>query len=150
MSAKQPRRSGAESVGVRNISPDHSGLGTHRRARRGEAARLANWLAAALPEDLGTGCLYWPFGRSGVGYPQVRLGTDVVAVHRFVCRSRHGQPAPGMLATHCCGNGRFGCVHPGHLRWGSYLENAHDRVMHARLGRGPHHCGCEDETEAAA
>jgi hypothetical protein len=50
------------------------------------------------------------------------------AAHRAMCRLIHGNPpTPKHQAAHSCGNGRRGCVHPGHLRWATDAENRAER-----------------------
>ncbi len=57
-----------------------------------------------------------------------------------MCELAHGPaPADKPLATHSCGNGHLGCVHPGHLRWGDLSDNYEDSVEHGTAAKGQRH-----------
>lgn len=76
-------------------------------------------------------CIIWPFKAMTTGYGAFQTDGKEWTAHRYVCLMVNGDPPEdGMEAAHSCGNGNIGCISPGHLRWATKLENAHDRVMH--------------------
>lgn len=84
----------------------------------------------------GSECLFWPFPTISNGYPVLWRDGGSVYAHRIVCEHRYGPPpTPEHEAAHSCGNGHLGCVHPGHLRWATQIENAADKRLH-RSARG--------------
>lgn len=82
----------------------------------------------------GEGCLIWPFFRDYEGYG--RLGYDglpMVKAHRWMCEAINGPaPAPEYYASHLCGNGHLGCVHPEHLAWKTHAGNTEDFIKSGR------------------
>lgn len=85
----------------------------------------------------GSECLIWPFSRNDMGYAQLNIGGRPERGHRRMCIIVNG-PAPFRNANAChkCGNGHLGCVHPGHLYWGTQKQNQQDMVDHGRSNRG--------------
>jgi len=85
-------------------------------------------------------CLIWPFGtRSGYGVISTKKGP--IAVHRLACIEVNGPPpTPDHESAHYCGNGKYGCVNPKHVRWATSSENQMDRVVHGSSNRGER-CG---------
>lgn len=89
------------------------------------------WLLAHVDYD-GDDCLRWPWstdprtGRGWVGY----LGRTRWA-HRIMCELVNGPPpTPKHQASHSCGRGHTGCVHPKHLSWKTQSGNQLDRRKH--------------------
>lgn len=76
-------------------------------------------------------CLIWPFYRNPNGYGQFgHLGTQHWA-HRMMCELANGTPpTPKHEASHSCGRGNQGCVHPKHLKWKTKVENRADCAIH--------------------
>jgi len=105
-------------------------------AARGEPRE---WMRRHLTHQGGE-CLLWPFGRTGAGYGAIYDNGPQQLAHRWVCEQVNG-PAPTASheAAHTCGNGHLGCVHPGHLYWGTGVENAADRDCHGRTPKGERH-----------
>lgn len=90
-------------------------------------------------EHTGDECLIWPFGRQN-GYACVRWPDGQRRAHRVMCGLAHGPaPTPDHEAAHSCGKGHRGCIHPGHLRWATPLENQRDRFLHGTDSRGERH-----------
>lgn len=82
-------------------------------------------------------CLIWPYGRARRGYGTITENGESVSVHRFVCKSFHGNPPSDVhQAAHSCGNGHLGCVNPKHLRWATPKDNLSDRKTHGTLNCG--------------
>lgn len=98
-------------------------------AKRGQGEAAA-WLKANIGYDR-YGCLLWPFSKMPTGYGCLgHLGKSHYA-HRFMCELVNGPaPTPKHYASHSCGNGHLGCVHPRHLSWKTPYENAIDRLTH--------------------
>lgn len=99
-------------------------------AKRGEG-QVVKWLRDHVTYA-GDGCLTFPFSRSRFkGYGSFGyLGTQHYA-HRFMCELAHGPaPTPEHQASHLCGMGHEGCVHPFHLAWKTNSENQRDRRTH--------------------
>lgn len=97
---------------------------------KGEAI---SWLLANVGYQ-GDDCLTWPFARNRQkGYGMLGyLGKSRYA-HRTMCELAHG-PAPSSKhqATHSCGQGHEGCVHPRHLAWKTNSANQLERRGHGR------------------
>lgn len=82
-------------------------------------------------------CLFWPYGRTGFGYAQVRHDGGPKLVHRLACQAIHGTaPTRAHVVAHSCGMGAKGCCNPRHLRWATRSENEADRVLHGTSNRG--------------
>lgn len=99
------------------------------------------WFLAHRDFD-GPRCLIWPFNKNNAGYGRISIGGKNVLVTRAMCEHRHG-PAPTDKheAAHSCGNGRHGCIHPGHLDWKTRVENQADRLKHGTDSRGEKNYG---------
>ena len=79
----------------------------------------------------GDACLIWPFSTMPTGYGSLGYLGRVHYAHRFMCELVHGPaPTPKHYASHHCGNGHKGCVHPRHLAWKTPYDNAIDRLKH--------------------
>ncbi|RVG88665.1 hypothetical protein CN177_13530 [Sinorhizobium meliloti] len=116
------------------------------RAAAGEARRFID--AVVLAHE-GDGCLQWPFATGG-GYAQIRINGKASPAYRLVCELAHGAPpSPEYEATHNCGRGNRGCVHPGHLEWKTHKENMADKILHGTHIRGER-CGTSKLTESQA
>lgn len=75
-------------------------------------------------------CLLWPFSTNGTGYGNLGVNGKLCYAHRIMCELVNGPAPPGKEASHSCGNGRGGCVHPLHLSWKTRSENQLDRKRH--------------------
>lgn len=76
-------------------------------------------------------CIDWPYGQAN-GYGTVRYNGKNWGTHRlclFLSEGFH-QDEERKLACHSCGN-RL-CVNVNHLYWGTYTDNAQDKVRHGR------------------
>lgn len=96
---------------------------------------LLAWLAKAMLLETDD-CIEWPYTLSTSGYGIVRYQGRQTPAHALAL-ILSGQPkpdAPQNLALHWCDNPP--CVNVRHLRWGSNLDNAADRVARER-GRHP-------------
>lgn len=82
----------------------------------------------------GEECLIWPFGKGNGGYGSIRFEGESKKPSSVMCLVAHGEkPDPASEAAHSCGNGKSGCVNPGHLRWASRKQNHQDRFFHGTL-----------------
>lgn len=97
------------------------------------------WLLDNVAHE-GDDCLIWPFNRNDRGYGQLSMGGKIQRAHRVMCELVHGKPPTSKhQASHSCGNGHLGCVHPKHLRWATNSENQLERWrVH---GRRAHNTG---------
>lgn len=91
--------------------------------------------------DQGGGCLIWPFSNpNGYGMFGRTIADKKVMfyAHRVMCEMVHGPaPSPNHEASHECGNGHLGCVHPQHVVWKTKSQNQLDRARHGRKNQGP-------------
>lgn len=79
----------------------------------------------------GSDCLIWPYSRTPQGYGQMSYKNEIIMVHRLICIVKNGIPCLEKNdAAHSCGNGRLGCVSPGHISWKSRKENMDDKYIH--------------------
>lgn len=85
----------------------------------------------------GDECIAWPFTKSKEGYGRIWAYGRMYPSYRLMCELAHGGPEnPDLQAAHSCGNGRFGCMNPKHLRWATRAENEADKKKHGTVGRG--------------
>lgn len=95
--------------------------------------KVSDWLREHIGYS-GDGCLTWPFARDVYGYGLFGYEGKVQAAHRIMCKLVHGEPpTPDHVASHDCGNGHLGCVHPKHLLWKTRSEDCVDRARHGRF-----------------
>jgi len=115
----------------------HGSAGVAKAPRK---IRSLSWLEQHVDHQ-GDDCLTWPYSRDTYGYAgTVTVNKNATKAHRWMCAAVNGEPeTPDMQCCHSCGNGHLGCVNPKHLRWGTAADNALDRVMHGRSGRGENH-----------
>lgn len=80
-------------------------------------------------------CWPWTGGLTGAGYGIVWIvGKVRKATHLSL--ELHGKPRPGRAhALHSCDNPP--CVNPAHLRWGTPMENATDKMARGRFNGNP-------------
>jgi hypothetical protein len=101
---------------------------TPYRSKKGDPLKFL--LNVALPFS-GEECLIWPHGRDKYGAAKVYYDKRWISASRVLCKLTKGDPpSPKHDTCHSCGNGWKGCVNPGHLRWGTRLENQADRIKH--------------------
>jgi hypothetical protein len=95
------------------------------------------WLVAYAGYDE-PDCLIWPFCRnSRVGRGHLGYNGRQYWAHRLMCELVNGPaPTPKHQASHTCGKGHTGCVHPGHLKWKTNSENQADRAKHGTAPTG--------------
>lgn len=88
----------------------------------------------------GPHCQLWPYAVNSAGYGHLSVDGEDVLAHRLICKLVNG-PAPTdkSEASHSCGNGHRGCIHPGHVEWKSRKGNAGDMIEHGRSQRGEKH-----------
>lgn len=76
-------------------------------------------------------CVIWPFARDNHGYGQGGEGGKTFKAHKKMCELVNGQrPSTRHQASHSCGRGHDGCVHPKHLSWKTASQNQLDRRAH--------------------
>src|SRR5579863_18985 len=87
------------------------------------------WLRAHA-RYTGDCCLIFPFSRNiETGYGTFGLDGEVLYAHRFMCELVNGpSPSTRHYATHSCGMGHGGCVHPQHLAWKTPSQNSEEMV----------------------
>ena len=92
------------------------------------------WLCANVAYQ-GEGCLIWPFCRNPeTGYGTFGHLSEHYYAHRFMCELVNGPPPSSKHhATHSCGKGHDGCVHPKHLEWKTPTGNLLDRRRHGTV-----------------
>lgn len=106
-------------------------------AAKGDGARF---LGKVLSSEPRTDCIFWPYGKNGQGYGQLKIEGKSKLAHRVVCEAVHGAaPAGKSYARHLCGNGHLGCVNPRHLAWGSAEQNWQDMRGHKTAPQGERH-----------
>ena len=93
---------------------------------------VAKRLRAHLKIDKLTGCHLWTGFRDLAGYGRMRADGTYRLTHRVAWEVKHGPIPEGMLVTHTCDNPP--CCNPDHLKLGTHLDNARDRI---ERGRGP-------------
>lgn len=99
-------------------------------------APALDWLKAHMNFD-GPECLTWPFGYDADGYGCISYEGRAQRTARVMCKLVNGPPPEGKpMAAHDCGNGNRGCVHPKHVMWKSWKENAADRIKDGRGATG--------------
>lgn len=97
-----------------------------------QSLRSANmrWLLAHA-DYKGGECLIWPFFRDRWGYGHVSHKRRSRLASRAMCTIVNGTPpTPHHHASHLCGKGHMGCVHPLHLKWASPKENCLEKRTH--------------------
>lgn len=75
-----------------------------------------------------SGCWMWQSKANICGYGQMRVGSKMVVVHRWIFEDKNGPIPEGMVLDHFVCNNR-GCVNPDHLRVCTRLENAQRAQM---------------------
>lgn len=82
-------------------------------------------------------CILWPYSRNWQGYAVYGGSKQATQlVHRRILISLTGAPPDGKPnALHTCGNGKFGCINPNHLFWGTQKENIQEIFTRAALTR---------------
>jgi hypothetical protein len=91
------------------------------------------WLLDHRDYNASDECLLWPFACTANGYAFVRFwetkSTESAA--RVMCMLVNGPPPkPWYHASHLCGKGHHGCVHPRHLSWKTPADNHADKRIH--------------------
>jgi hypothetical protein len=98
---------------------------------------LLRWVHEVALHHVGDDCLHWPYGNYGNGYGQFTIHGKKTSAHRYICELANGEPpTPEHDAAHNCGNGREGCIAPGHLEWKTPAENMADKLVHDTHQRG--------------
>lgn len=88
--------------------------GTGRNRGKGTAFE---WLCRHVNHE-GKKCLFWPFSKA-YGHPGlVGYCGKIFKPTRLMCLLAHGAPpSDEHKASHTCGRGINGCIHPQHLAW---------------------------------
>jgi hypothetical protein len=113
----------------------------HQQIASGRGKAYA-WLAEHV-SHCGDECLIWAFNRRANGYGALGYKGKIYYAHRMMCELANGPPpTPDHEASHSCGRGHEGCVHPKHLSWKTASENHLDRRRHGthvtnRTGSAP-------------
>jgi hypothetical protein len=110
-------------------------VGAGRNRGKGTAF---DWLCRHVNHE-GKKCLFWPFSKA-YGHPAaVGYCGKVYKPTRLMCLLAHGVPPSDQhRASHTCGRGINGCIHPQHLAWKTETEFRQnlERVGVANYGRG--------------
>lgn len=81
-------------------------------------------------------CWPWIKHADKDGYGRLRTGDGKrMPAHRFACTLAHGES--DLSALHSCHYEP--CCNPGHLRWGTPLENTQDMIEAGRMSHGDAH-----------
>lgn len=94
-----------------------------------------DWLRAHVGHE-SEECLIWPRFRDPNGYGRVGKDGKVLWAHRVMCELVNGPCPLDHEASHSCGRGKFGCVHPKHLSWKTRTANQLDRAQHGTKSLG--------------
>ena len=124
------------------------------RVRRQAAPRgltlreTVDWhLARAVRDE--HGCLIWQGKTDAQGYPQVSFQRYRPIFPRLVLLAYQGEPPQeGMVTSHTCHRGCFGCIEPSHLIWESRSAN-NARPRQPRTGRRYRHRNRSQENGAS-
>lgn len=114
--------------------------GRRSRARTGQPAQFIESVVAgeATPND--RGCIIWPFGCTGSGYPALhtRHGQRVVGE---VVMEGLGVPRPSSRHTighdlhEVCGDRR--CIAPAHISWQTWEEQKRNQRFDGTMAQNP-------------
>ena len=96
-----------------------------------------DFLAATLAAPETADCILWPYATDEGGYGKMIIGGKTVALHRHVCRLRHGEPEGRLDAAHNCGVRN--CINAAHIEWKTRADNCADRIGHGTENRGERH-----------
>jgi hypothetical protein len=92
-------------------------------------------LEMAREVDPKTECWIWKGGKTKAGYGGLRVGTEVLYVHRVSAELHLGfDPTTGLYVLHHCDV--RACFNPAHLFVGTHTDNMRDAARKGRLGRG--------------
>ena len=91
------------------------------------------WIETLLAEA-GAGCRDWPWARDSSGYGQVWWEGRVQRLTHVVLTGSGLPRRESAEACHSCD--RPPCCAPWHLRWGTPLDNAADRLARGQQVRG--------------
>lgn len=92
-------------------------------------------------EDLQTGCWMWQRGRCGRdaklgldrGYGCLQINGRQIGAHRFSYEREYGPIKAGLEIRHQCH--RTLCVNPAHMKLGTNMQNAKDRIDAGRYAK---------------
>jgi hypothetical protein len=115
--AEEFMRSGLIKATQCGPSPKRAGTGQNR----GKGIAF-EWLCKHVNHE-GKKCLFWPFSKA-YGHPSlVGYCGKVFKPTRLMCLLAHGAPPSDLhQASHTCGCGIKGCIHPQHLAWRTRSE----------------------------
>lgn len=101
-----------------------------RIAKMGEARKFFEENAVLETND----CIEWPFTENKL-YGYVYINRKAVYTHRLALSRRTGLPVKNRFqCLHSCHNPA--CFNYRHLRWGTNLDNSHDRWKDGTQQRG--------------
>lgn len=121
----------------RRTNADHRALAMRSPLRRAVAAgdhvAVLKVIQSRVAVDPLSGCWEWQ-GRIRNGYPFVRIGSRMQAVHRLVIEATHEAMLGNQAAHHVCANST--CVNPDHLQPVTHAENTAEMLSrHAYVQR---------------
>lgn len=105
------------------------GTPTPARPSRWRWIELVDQLSKICPRD--GDCWIWPYSTDKNGYGKIRVEGKGHRANRAVLIATTG--TVGQLALHSCD--RPSCVNPGHLRWGTFSDNAKDMWIRGRASK---------------
>jgi hypothetical protein len=77
-------------------------------------------------------CWLWT-GSTAKGYGQIKVGKNVLRVHRVVHEWANGPVPDDMTVMHTCDTPR--CCNPAHLKVGTHADNMADKAAKGRAGK---------------
>ena len=84
-------------------------------------------------------CLQWPFAKAANGSGAVRVSKKQWTASALMCTIAHGEKPTGKHeAVHSCGNWRWGCVNPNHLRWETRSKSRKRKIKDSDLEKMLH------------
>lgn len=101
-------------------------LGRSDQGRPAMTGIRQRWVRDVALPFRGAGCLIAPFSAIPSGYVPVNWNGIKTYIHRAVCQEEHGPCPPGHETLHSCHV--RACASRAHVKWGTDLENQHDRI----------------------
>lgn len=98
---------------------------------------VADMLMERCTRESEDSCWEWSGYRDRDGYGLLKLDKRQQRAHRLAHLEWIGPLDPGQIVLHSCDNPS--CINPRHLRAGSHMDNAQDRMVKDRSVHGARH-----------